>query len=152
MEVIRRYSNCSDLVLVMIDIVRRIEEYDQTDEPGLSPTDGRVECRTSRRLRPAEVDELVAAYRSGATIRELAAQFGVHRATVGQHLAAQGVDTQPPALHPDDVPAAADLYRAGWSLARIAEKFGTTDDTVWRRLREVGVEMRPRRGGRRSAG
>lgn len=133
----------------MIDIVRRMNENDQTDVPGLSST-GRRAYRTARQLRPAEVDELVATYQSGGTIRQLAVQFGIHRSTVGQHLSARGIDTQPPALHPDDVPAAADLYRSGWSLARIAEKYNTTDDTVWRRLREVGVEMRPRRGGRRS--
>jgi transposase-like protein len=95
-----------------------------------------------RQLRPHEVDELVAAYRAGAMVKDLAARFGVHRMTVGQHLATRGVDTKPPGLHPTEVSVAAELYRAGWPLARIAEKFDTTASTVHRRLTEVGVRMR----------
>jgi hypothetical protein len=148
-EVLRRYSNCSGLVRVMVDVGRRMDQNDQTDEPGISTSDGRAEYRTAQRLGEAEVEELVAAYRSGATVRQLAGQFGIHRVTVGRHLAARGIDTHPPALHPDDIPAAADLYRAGWSLARIAEKFDTTDDSVRRRLLEVGVRMRDPQGRER---
>jgi len=61
-----------------------------------------------------------------------------------QHLAARGINTKPPGLHPADVPVAADLYRAGWSLVRIAEKFGTSGTTMRARLLEVGVRIRPR--------
>lgn len=138
----------------MIDIARRMDENDQTDEMGISSTaghEGQAEYRTSRRLGPSEVDELVAGYQSGVTISQLAGQFGVHRVTVGRHLATRGIDTQRPALQPDDILAAADLYRAGWSLARIAEKLDTTDDTVRARLLEVGVQMRTRKGRRRMA-
>jgi DNA-directed RNA polymerase specialized sigma24 family protein len=104
-----------------------------------------------RQLQPHEVDEMVAAYGDGATTLELAVQFGIHRSTVGQHLATRGIDTKPPGLHLNDVPAAADLYRAGWSLARIAKKFGTTDNTVRARLLDARVRMRPQQGGRVSA-
>lgn len=102
--------------------------------------------RTMGQIRPSEVDELVEAYEAGATVYDLAARFGIHRATVGQHLQTRGIDTQPPGLHPDDVPAAADLYRSGWSLVRIAEKFGTSGNTVRRRLLEVGIRMRDPHG------
>jgi hypothetical protein len=91
-----------------------------------------------RQLRSFEVDELVQAYGAGATVYDLATQFGINRVTVGKPLRGRGIDTKPPGLHPDDVPAAAELYRSGWLLARIAEKFGTTDDTVRARLLEVG--------------
>ena len=73
--------------------------------------------RTARQLPAAELDHLVAAYHGGATVYELARQFGIHRTTVGKHLRARGVDTTPLALVPGDVPAAAELYRHGWSLA-----------------------------------
>ena len=98
--------------------------------------------RTARQLPPADLDRLVVAYHDGATVYELARQFGIHRTTVGKHLRAQGVDTTPLALVPGDVPAAAELYRHGWSLARIAKKYGTTAGTVRTRLLEVGVRMR----------
>ncbi|MCA1604115.1 MAG: hypothetical protein LC775_01195 [Acidobacteria bacterium] len=90
----------------------------------------------------ADLDHLVAAYHDGATVYDLARQFGIHRTTVGKHLRARGVYTTPLALVPGDVPVAADLYRHGWSLARIAEKYGTTAGTVRTRLLEVGVRMR----------
>jgi hypothetical protein len=55
-EVLRRYSNRSDLVRIMIDVTRRVDE-DQTDEPGI-PTIGRlvgsVKSQSARRLGPTE--------------------------------------------------------------------------------------------------
>ncbi|MFB9728697.1 helix-turn-helix domain containing protein [Haloechinothrix salitolerans] len=84
----------------------------------------------------------MAEYLAGATVYVLAERYGIHRATVGQHLAARDIDTQPPGLHPDDVPTTVELYQAGWSLARIATKFHTSDMTVRARLLEAGVVMR----------
>lgn len=101
-----------------------------------------VHYRTMRHLRQDEVDELVEAHRAGTTVYELAKRFGVHRETIGRHLAHRGIDTKPPGLHPDDVPVAASLYRSGWSLRRIAEKFGTSDNTVRRYLTAAGVVLR----------
>ncbi|HSX03048.1 MAG TPA: hypothetical protein VLI05_07130 [Candidatus Saccharimonadia bacterium] len=100
-------------------------------------------------MRPADVDELVEDYRAGATVYELAARFSISRATVGQHLRRQGVDTKPPGLGPDNVPAAAKLYQQGWALARIAAKYDTTSSTVHRRLLEAGVRMRDAQGRER---
>jgi predicted DNA binding protein len=99
-------------------------------------------CRTAKQLSPDELKALVTAYKAGSTVYELAAQFGIHRATVGQRLRAQGVDTKPPGLYPEDIATAIALYQAGYSLASIAERFGTTASTVQRRLVEMGVVMR----------
>jgi transposase-like protein len=103
---------------------------------------------SARQLDATAIDEVVATYAAGATVHELAAQFGINRRTVGKHLRARDVDTRPPGLHPDDVPRAVELYRIGWSLAAIGEKFGTSANTVRTRLLEDGVQMRPRQGGR----
>ncbi|MGH7510945.1 MAG: helix-turn-helix domain containing protein [Gemmatimonadales bacterium] len=102
--------------------------------------------RTFRQLRPPEIDALVMAYETGATVYELATEFGINRVTVGKHLRSRGVDTKPPGLASGDVPAAAELYRQGWSLARIAERYNTTANTVRVRLIEVGVAMRDTHG------
>lgn len=98
--------------------------------------------RTARQLAAPDLGRLVSTYRDGATVYELARQFGIHRTTVGKHLRARGVDTTPPGLAPGDVPTAAELYRHGWSLARIAERYDTTANTVRTRLLEVDVRMR----------
>lgn len=42
----------------------------------------RTTRQTQRRLRRSEINELVTGYQSGATVYELAEQFGVHRNTV----------------------------------------------------------------------
>ena len=38
------------------------------------------------RLKPDEIDQLVEARKAGATIKELAAKFEIHRTTVMEHL------------------------------------------------------------------
>lgn len=106
------------------------------------PFDLHKQYRTARQLRPAEIDQLVAAYRTGSTVYELAARLGIHRVTVGRHLRNRGIDTTPPGLDPADVPAVAELYRSGWALAKIAKKFDTSADTVRTRLLETGVKIR----------
>jgi DNA-binding transcriptional ArsR family regulator len=123
--------------------VRRLLELAQTWPESL-PDDvpAPVKCRTAKQLRLDELDRLVQGYQSGATVYELAKRFGIHRATVGSHLRARGIDTTPSGLRPEDIPVTAELYRAGWSLQRIAERFDTTDMTVRARLLEVGVRMR----------
>lgn len=108
-----------------------------------------VSYKTARQLRPAEVDELVVAYRAGASTRELGVRFGVYRTTVGRHLQARGIDTRAPALRLEDVKAAAELYRAGWTLDKIAKRYSVGNNTVRTHLLAVGVVMRPR--GRKTA-
>jgi DNA-binding transcriptional ArsR family regulator len=105
--------------------------------------------RIMRQLRPAEIDDLVKAYAGGASVYELAKQFGIHRSTVGQHLRARGVDTTPIPLQPDEVVEAAELYRSGWSLARIGGKFDVAASTVRNYLLAAGVATREQRGGRK---
>jgi transposase-like protein len=104
--------------------------------------------RTMRHLDAMEIDDLVKAYGDGATVYELAKQFGIHRSTVGKHLQACGVDTTPPALRPEDVAAAAELYCSGLSLARVGSKFGVAASTVREHLIAAGLTMRERHGGR----
>lgn len=116
-----------------------------TDRPDwIGKRDPRV---VQRRLRPHEVAELVAAYVAGATTRELADRFGIHRDTVSTHLDRAGVPIRTRCgLSPGDVDEAARLYQEGWSGARLAKKFGVSDHTIRATLRNVGVRIRPRRG------
>lgn len=98
--------------------------------------------KTARQLRPAQVDKLVEEYLAGTTMRELARQFSVHRATVGKHLAARGVEAPPGLIPPEEVSTVVALYCDGWTLEQISQKFGTTRNTVRRRLQNAGVAMR----------
>ncbi len=55
----------------------------------------RLEIKENRKLSPAEVMELVAAYEAGVSQRELARRFGVHEQTVRAHLRRQGMTLRP---------------------------------------------------------
>lgn len=101
--------------------------------------------RTARQLRPAEIDELAAAFQAGTSITELADQYGIYRVTVGRHLRARGLDTSPPpALTGAQVITAGRLYSAGWKLSELAKHFKVGDETVRRYLVDAKVEMRPK--------
>ncbi len=93
-------------------------------------------------LSPAQVEALVASYRSGASTTELSLTFGVHRRTVVAHLHRQGVPLRRDGLASKHTGTAVRLYNEGWSLAQIATRFGTTARTVRAVLLAQGSRMR----------
>jgi DNA-binding NarL/FixJ family response regulator len=103
-----------------------------------------------RKLSSVELDQLVHAYLKGATVYELAKQFGVHRATVGKHLRSRGIDTTPRAISLKDEKSVVELYEKGWSTERIAFKFNTSARSVRARLLSNGVRMRDTHGRERT--
>ncbi len=103
-------------------------------------------CHTRRRLRPAEVDELVRGWETGSGVAQLAEEHGVHRSTVGRYLKKQGINTLEPNLTPSDVERAGELYAQGWTLVQVAVKLGVSKKWIRKQLVESGVAIR--RGGR----
>jgi lambda repressor-like predicted transcriptional regulator len=103
---------------------------------------------TQRRLRAAEIDELVAAYQAGCTVPDLVAQFGIHRTTVLAHLQRRGIGrrAQQRKLPDAQVEEASRLDQAGMSLAELGQRFDVNPATVNKELRRAGVPIRPRRG------
>lgn len=119
---------------------------DRSEEP--REVKGRPSNPPQRRLSPADIDDLVAAYKAGANIRQLAANFGVHRTTVTAHLDRQRIRGHHTltAWTDDTLREATELYATGLSLAAVATRFGIDAQTVANRLRRAGVPVRPRRG------
>jgi hypothetical protein len=66
----------------LLEVLRRIEENDQTDEPGIEagapPLPGRL---IQDRLAPEDLAALIDYYRSGATRRQVAEKFGISDGT-----------------------------------------------------------------------
>jgi hypothetical protein len=61
----------------MIDVLRRIEERDKSDEPGgVQPREGCGE-RPSDRLSEAGIREIVERFRAGVPKHKLAAEYGM---------------------------------------------------------------------------
>ena len=125
---------------------------ESTGIPAAAPipatTDRAGPHRTQKRLRTAEVDELVAAYQTGDSVEELAKHFGVHRTTVIAHLGRRQVQLRSTftTWDHDALTAAVAYYASGASLATVAARFGVDPSTVANRFRRAGVAVRPRRG------
>ena len=122
----------------------------------VSPTtDAYKPTRKSRqrqkRLDETEIDRLIAGYRTGSTVDQLAARLGCHCQTVTHCLKAQGVRIRSKSLSAEQIQETVRLYEAGLSSAKVGERIGSTDSTVLARLRERGVVIRDahdRRGPR----
>lgn len=125
----------------------RIRPSDVRSE-GPREEEGRLSNPPQRRLSPADVHELIAAYQAGATISQLAADLGVHRTTVAVHLDRHQVPRHHEQTAWDDstLDEAAELYAAGLSLIDVADRFGIDPQTVANRFRRAGVAVRQRRG------
>lgn len=103
----------------------------------------------AKQLKEEEARELIAAYKAGAMVNQLAQRFGIARQTVSQILKRHGVALRMRGLTTQQIDEAVQLYEGGWSLERIGKRMGVDDMTVRSRLLERGVQMRPRKGGKR---
>lgn len=91
--------------------------------------------------------DLVAAYRTGVPVEELAASFRVNRTTVLGHVRRHGVPKRDRrAIQGDDVDKAVRLYAEGRSADWVSVEMQVAASTVRRALKDAGVTMRP--GGR----
>lgn len=101
-------------------------------------------------LTPAQITDILTAYRAGATSGELAARYHLDKAAMLKLLRDNGVSVryQPPTEA--QITKAAALYEAGATVAEIATKLGLPHTTVANHLRKRGVVLRSRgRAGQR---
>ena len=105
----------------------------------------RVLRQAQRRLSPAELKALIAAYEAGARVGELAKVYDLHRTTVARHVARAGKTR--PVMTEAQIDEAVVLYRSGWTLHDLGQHLGVADQTIRRMLVERTVTIRP--GGRR---
>ena len=88
-----------------------------------------------RRLSSSEVAELVARYRGGEKIKDLAASYKIHRSTVMTHLRKAG-ELKHKGWTEETTAEARWLRDAGLTIAEIAARLGRPPSTVQRRLTE----------------
>jgi DNA-directed RNA polymerase specialized sigma24 family protein len=93
------------------------------------------------RLNPDQTRELLDAYAQGVEIKDLAARFGVDRATVAA-IAKRAEAPKRYGIVDRNIDVATQLYTQGWSTAAIGQHFGVHSGTVTRALRKTGVTMR----------
>lgn len=116
----------------------------------LAPTrPARRSYKPNRKLLPDELQSLVAKYEAGASIADLAAEFGMHTQTVDAHLKRHGVEKRGAfKLSPERVDQAVKLYADGWSTIEIAKKFNISTNAARLSLIRAGVTLRSPREGR----
>ena len=78
----------------------------------------------------------MADYRAGATVYQLAAQYGVHRQTVSRILKRSGVTMRRRTLSAEEVAQLLHAHQQGDSIQSIAQRFGIQPSTVRKRLDE----------------
>ncbi len=111
------------------------------------PVDGAARPRElQRHLTGTEVEELVVAYQSGATVYELAELYGCRRATVSDHLKRVGTTMRLRSPSPDEVHKAIELYQAGQSLATVGRALGFSTKTIHNVIIASGVPRRDTHG------
>ena len=154
MDLRREFENpCPHLKTLSLRRSRGFYDHDQRpSEPTVSDSRGfvvRSLGMAQTLLRPEQVDDLVAQYRRGATLVELASVFGVNRRTVATHLTRREVTIRRGRFDSSRIHEAADLYLSGLTLVEVGMKVGSGPQTVRRALASHGVVIRP--GGRRGS-
>ena len=131
---------------------RRQRQAHAAPETAAQETTGRLSNPApraiQRRLHTSDIAKLVARYRAGQSLSDLAKEFCIHHRTVAAHLEQSGVQRRMNArkFTNEDVDKAARRYRAGESLATVGIAFNVDAATVRRTLHRAGVTIRPRRG------
>ena len=113
---------------------------------GLPRANVQTKKQIHRRLRQREIDELVAGYRAGATVYQLANEFRIHRGTVSLLLERQRVPLRNRPVSPAQIEQARVLYATGQYLAKVGKQLGCDANTVRLALVKVGVRMRDSHG------
>jgi uncharacterized protein (DUF433 family) len=92
--------------------------------------------QAQKRLSRAQIAELLCAYTEGATVLELATEYGIHRTTVMAHLDRNGIPRRAcvRSMTDEQVAEAAEARRAGESFAVLGEHYGVSPRTVAREL------------------
>ena len=117
MELIGRYSNPFEQGERLRDLVEMVPK-------GSPEVSAGPRKQVHRRLRPAEIEELVTGYQAGATACQLADRFRIHRTTVLSLLERQSVTRRNRRLSSTEINQARELYAAGQSLAKVGKQLG----------------------------
>lgn len=127
------YSNKNAQFRALQDLLHKLPASESSETPA-TPRKPADLPNCTQKLSPEQHNEVVAAYRAGATVYELADRFGIDRKTASRILHRHHVPMRRRGLSPTQVEQAAHLRAAGWTLARIAERLSVSARSVARRL------------------
>lgn len=119
-----RYSN-------LFDQGKRVQNLLEIVPEGVSATKVRTTRQVQNRLTKARLDELVAAYKSGIGVLDLAQLFGIHRDTVSKILTRAKVERRQSEPLGGRLDEFRELYAKGMTVYAISKKFGVAQSTIW---------------------
>ncbi|MEU2923006.1 helix-turn-helix domain-containing protein [Streptomyces sp. NPDC007057] len=102
--------------------------------------------RTAKQIKGQQAEDLVAAYKAGATVYELGSRFGISRQTVSSILKRQNIETRWRKFTDEQVDTAVRLYQQGMPLAQVGERLNASPETIRKSLLKRGVKVRDRHG------
>jgi DNA-binding CsgD family transcriptional regulator len=132
------------------ELPNSLSDPDFTEQTNPGPADDYEEVRSirqyQRRLTHEQLDRVVERYRQGATVYELAAEFGCNRKTISERLKRVGVQMRGGSPNDDQMDEMVRLYKSGLSLARVGDQVDVSAGTVLAALRARGIETRDTHG------
>jgi hypothetical protein len=134
-EVLGRYSN-------LCDQEKRVRKVLEIVPDGPPKVNARSPKQHQRRLTAPEIQKLKLAYKSGATLRDLAKEFQIHRTTAAEVLERAGIARRGNGPSDSEVREAIRLYGEGKSTAVIGVSLGFSADTIRQHLLRAGVRIR----------
>lgn len=132
-EVLRRHSNNYGAVQRVDRLTRHLELKGRGQAP--MPRPAYQPRKLSQRLSDDTVGGILAAYKAGATTREVGERFGLAHSSVEKNLRQHKVSARRRGLNADQVKRALELRDSGQSLQLIAAHLGFGMSTISRVLR-----------------
>ncbi len=99
-----------------------------------------------RRLTEAQVVRMAARYQEGATVYELASEFGCNRLTVAERLKKNGIAMRGQSPTSQNIDAMVRLHSSGLSPMEIGKQIGFCANTVRNSLQGRQIPLRDTRG------
>ena len=126
-----------------------LEKRHRTSKSEATPVDyertGPI-LQRQRRLINSQAVMMRDRYNEGATVYELAEEFGIRRATVSERLKKAGVSMRCQSPESELINSMTGLYESGLSLVEARARTGTSPGTVRCYLLIAGVQMRDSHG------
>ena len=99
-----------------------------------------------RRLTEAQVIEMAARYQEGATVYDLAAEFGCHRTTVAARIKEAGIAMRCQSPTSEAIDSMVQLYASGLSFLEVGKQLGFCANTVQNGLQGRRIQVRDTHG------
>ena len=138
-EVLADYSNHADQG-------ERLRTLLEMARSGASEPKTQTGKQVHRRLRPVEIEQLVAGYQAGATVYQLSDRFRISRSIMSQHLEREDVPRRHRPMSEAQAQMAVRLYSNGMSSIEVGAQLGRDPRAVRRVLQKARVRMRDSHG------